>query len=234
MANISLLEMGNTKKRNVREAIISLLSRKFPLTAKKIYFEIKKEYHLEVTYQAVFKMIKEMLEDGLLEKSEMEYQLNMVWIKQLENELGVIKHNYLGGIEESTDHFQGRVKEFIAKVGPKVKEYAKEHELCIVGISGPGIYFATSLWRYLTREGIKANFVELNKLQLMRGETIEINKKDFENKRVIIVDSDIFGGTMYRASLKRISSLKEKFKIKEIKFAVGHDKQGLADFSVSK
>ena len=94
--NISILDMGKTKKRNVRESIISILSRDYPLSIRKIYNSVKKEYKLDVTYQAVFKLVKEMLGDNILQKadSEMEYQLNIEWIKQLEDELRIIKEKY--------------------------------------------------------------------------------------------------------------------------------------------
>ena len=97
MTGISLLEMGKTKKRNVRETIISILSREYPLSIKKIFNKVKKEYHLDVTYQAVFKLIKEMIEDSVLEKSDKEYKLNfhmspeaVEWFKTIMLKYGVV------------------------------------------------------------------------------------------------------------------------------------------------
>jgi len=232
---ISLLEMGKTKKRNVREEIISILSREFPLSIKKIYNKIKKEYGLDVTYQAVFKLIKEMTDDGILEKSEMEYKLNINWIKQLEDELSIIKQKYGSKKEENNEkNMKGRIEKFVAEIGPKIKEFIGKDEACIVGVTGQGYKYSVPLWRYLLREGIKVNFVELNKYALIKNEPIRFDKKDFDNKKVIITDSEISGGTMYRLSNKAIDSVKKKFKIKEIKYAVYKDTQSIADFSIEK
>lgn len=235
MVNISLLEMGRTKKRNVREAVISILGRNFPLTIRKIYNQVNKEYHLGVTYQAVFKILKELTEDCIVQKENKEYRLDMNWIKQLENELEVIKHNY-GGSEKSEEKEQSRINSFIAEIGPKIMEYAGHDNICIVGLigSGHGDKYAISMWRYLLRERKNANFVELSRYSLIKSEPIKLSQKDFENRKVIIVDDEIIGGTNYRLSMKRLSSLKGKLKIKDIKYAVYKDAAGLADFSLKK
>ena len=232
--SISLLEMGKTKKRNAREAIISILSRKFPLSIKKIYNEVKKEYHLDITYQAVFKLIKEMSEDSILEKLDKEYKLNINWIKQLEDELDIIKHSYLKSEDSNEDYYKEDANKFIIELAPKIIDYIGKDEICIVGISGVGNHYANALWKYLLKEGKKVNFVELNKSSLLKEKTIRLDKKDFENKKVIIIDKAIFSGNIYRLSTNKINSLKNRLKIKGIKYAVNYDSLDLADFSVSK
>ena len=232
MSNISLLEMGKTKKRGVREATISILSREFPLSIRKVYNKVKKEYNLDVTYQAIFKTIKGMLDDNILEKSEKEYKLNINWIKQLENELDIIKKNYLGDSKEKLDDLQNRINKFVAEIGPKIKEYVGKDEACVVGVSGGGFNYSIALWKYLKREGLNINFVKLDKTEVIKGDKIKLEKKEFENKKVIIADGAIYTGTTYRAIISKIDSLKKKFKIKEIKYAVPYDTLGLADFSI--
>lgn len=255
MVNISLLDMGNTKKRSTREVIISILSREFPLSIKKIYNQVKKEYNLEVTYQAVFKVVKEMLNDGVVEGKGKEYQLNIKWIRELENELDVIKKSYIGdSFPVKGDELQLRVNEFVAKLGPKIKEYVGKDEVCIVGIGGSGRPFGVALWKYLIREGKNVKYVDLvgisddfkdklfdknkdlekNKVFLMDSEIYTIKKKEIENRKIVFVDSEIYSGGTYRVFIGKMNKFKERFKIKDIKFAVNHDPLGVADFSVSK
>ncbi|MBM3233910.1 hypothetical protein FJZ19_02325 [Candidatus Pacearchaeota archaeon] len=234
MANISLLEMRKTKKRNVREAIISVLGRKFPLSIKKIFFEINKEYKLGVTYQAVFKLINEMLEENILVKSNREYKLNINWINRLENELAIIKKNYVGEDKKSDTQIQDRINEFIAVIGPKLKEYLDNDKSCIITLSGTGYYYALNLWKYLLKEGIDVKFMNLNKTDLTAGKRIKFNKEDFQNRKVLIVDYGIFSGSIYKLLMDVIKPLKNKFKIIDIKFIVDIDLVGLADFSVVK
>lgn len=75
-----LLGTGSTKG-----SIIEILSKKWPLTAKKIYFELTKNYSLPITYQAVHKTLKELNENKILEKTKEGYQINKSWIKDLGN-----------------------------------------------------------------------------------------------------------------------------------------------------
>ncbi len=233
MANISLLEMGNTKKRGTREAIISILSREFPLSIKKIYNKVKKEYHSDLTYQAVFKLTKEMLADKILEKQEKEYKLNINWIKQLENELDIIKKNYLGKKQED-DSLQERINNFVAELGPKVKDYIGKDKVCVVGVSGSGFRYAMALWRYLIKEGVDVNFVELSKYALIRSGRVNFEAEKLENKKVIVVDYSILSGTTYKAIMDKLVQLKKKSNIKDIRYIVSHDSLGLADFSLEK
>ena len=215
MTKISLLEMGKTKKRNVRETILSVLSAEFPLSIKKIFNKVKKEHNLDVTYQAVFKIINELLEDNVLEKTDKEYKLNMLWIKDLENELNVIKKNYMGEsnlqINEGRD-FNESVNSFVSKIGPKIKEYIGDDETCILGVGGTGLSHAMSLWKYLLKEGKKVAFLELDKTSLIKDGILKFNKRDFENKKVLIVDYAIFSGTVFRFISPKINSLKKSLK----------------------
>jgi len=233
MANISLLDMKKTKKRNVREAIISVLGRKFPLSIKKIYNEINKEYKLGVTYQAVFKLIKEMAEENMLDKIEKEYQLNMGWIKDLENELSIIKKNYTGE-KPKEDSMQKRTNKFVSKLGPEIKEYAGKDKVCIIGVSGGGRIFGMALFKYLLRESINAKYFDINWIdQLSKGRAL-LKKEGVRSKKIILVDSEIYSGKTYEIVMAYMNKIKEKFNIKEIKFVVDRDVAGLADFSVTK
>jgi len=70
---------GNAK--TVKEKIIQILSNEFPLSARKIYNKIKNEN--SVSYQAVHKALKELVDENIVEKSGREYLLNVEWIRNL-------------------------------------------------------------------------------------------------------------------------------------------------------
>jgi len=228
---ISLVEMGKTKKRNVRESIISILSRNFPLSIRKIYNSVKKDYKLGVTYQAVFKMVKGMMDDGIIEKEEKEYRLNMGWIKQLEDELSVIRNNYNMLRDERIKEIQGSINKFISKVGPQIKNYIDVDSSCIIGVSGGGRIYGMALWRYLVREGLDSKYINYDPFEEISRKGIGIKKEDVRSKKVILVDSAIHSGKTYEVVMRKINKHKKILNIKDIKFAVDRDMIGLADFS---
>lgn len=228
---ISLIDMGRTKKRNVRESIISILSREFPLSLMKIYNKVKKDYSLDVTYQAVFKVVKEMLNDGIIERREKEYQLNVKWIKELENELDIIKKSYVGDSKESSEDIQRRINEFVAKIGPKIKEWISQDPACVIGVSGGGRLFGLALFKYLLREGIAIKYFDINWIdKLSKGKNM-LNKEDVSGKKLILIDSEIYSGRTYETVMAYMNKVKNKYNLKGIKFVVDRDTLGLADFS---
>lgn len=231
MTNISLLDMGKIKKRSVRETIISILSREFPLSIKKIYNKVKKEYNLNVTYQAVFKIIKEMIEDNILEKFDKEYKLNISWIKELENEISIIKKNYLNEANNSEEPLQSRINNFISKLGPKIKECIGKDKACIMAVSGGGRLFAMPLFKYLLKEGKDVKYNEINWLPHSKIKSPLFEKENLKNKKLILVDSEIYSGTTYHTVMENFNKIKKKFNIKDIKFVADRDIGGLADFS---
>ncbi len=78
--HLSILGSNSTKGN-----IIELLSNKWPLTARKIYKKLARDYALSITYQAVHKALKELTENKVLDKRKQGYLLNKEWIKQLGN-----------------------------------------------------------------------------------------------------------------------------------------------------
>lgn len=77
-----------------RDLIVSVLAYEFPLSINKIYNLIKKNYASRVTYQAVHKIIRQMLSDGTLIKKGKEYMLSKDWISTLSEFVNLIDHNY--------------------------------------------------------------------------------------------------------------------------------------------
>ncbi len=70
---------------STKEKIIEILSKNWPLSAKKIYNQLLKEYHLSITYQATHKALKELFENNILEKRKDGYLLNKEWAEKLES-----------------------------------------------------------------------------------------------------------------------------------------------------
>lgn len=99
MADLSVL-VGNPTK----EKIVEVLSASWPLTAKKVYNILKKDYRLSLTYQATYKAIGELLSDGVIEKSSEGYQININWLKKIEGIAGKIKN------ELTQDNFKKEVR----------------------------------------------------------------------------------------------------------------------------
>ena len=79
------LSLLTTKPGNVKNAIIQKLSKQWPLTVKQLDHALKREYGLEVTYQAVHKALHELKRLGTLESSFNKYQLSRKWIEKIGN-----------------------------------------------------------------------------------------------------------------------------------------------------
>ena len=87
--NKMIITKGNTTK----EMIINELSRSWPLSLKKIYYECKKSGK-SITYQAVHKALKELIKDGVVKKQQKDYSLNVEWITDVKNYTEGIYLNY--------------------------------------------------------------------------------------------------------------------------------------------
>lgn len=80
---------GNSTK----EKIIEIVAEQWPLTAKKIYKQLTKQYRLSLTYQAAYKALQELTENKVLEKKAKGYMINKEWIEQLRSFSEKIKND---------------------------------------------------------------------------------------------------------------------------------------------
>lgn len=78
---ISLLKFSVNNSSN-KEKIIHLLSVKWPLSTKEIYEQLKKEYGVESSYQAVHKTIFELEEQNMIEKVEKDWKIKNEWLQK--------------------------------------------------------------------------------------------------------------------------------------------------------
>lgn len=82
------------KQKSTKDQIINILARRYPLKTKAIYFSIKKEYANSVTYQAVHKLLKELVDESVLTKEDLSYKINPGWLKSVSNFLSFVEQSY--------------------------------------------------------------------------------------------------------------------------------------------
>jgi HAD superfamily hydrolase (TIGR01490 family) len=87
------------KPKSAKDIVITILASEYPLTAKKVYNKIKKDYGLNISYQAAYKAITELAEQKILIKNGLEYSLNNAWIEDIENFVDKIKKSYSTGVK---------------------------------------------------------------------------------------------------------------------------------------
>jgi hypothetical protein len=105
---ILMPEINNNPK-NTKDCVISILTYEWPLTLRKIFYKIKKQYHYSSTYQAVYKAVKELKEKNVLIEKEKGFEINISWIKKVQSFTDIVETNYytkqkfhdFNGIKES-------------------------------------------------------------------------------------------------------------------------------------
>jgi hypothetical protein len=83
-----MLILGTDEKegRNgVKSAIIKIHSMEWPLSLKALHYLVSRKYALGVSYQAVHKAAKELIEVSVIEKNGRGYCLNKQWILQVKS-----------------------------------------------------------------------------------------------------------------------------------------------------
>ncbi len=78
-----MLPVFDNESTSTKDKIISILVTQPNLNTKKINSALKKQYALNVTYQAVHKTLKLMVEQEILEHKNKAYELNPQWINNL-------------------------------------------------------------------------------------------------------------------------------------------------------
>jgi Fe2+ or Zn2+ uptake regulation protein len=79
-----------------RDSIIELLSSEWPLSAKTIHHRIKRKTEKTVTYQAVHKMLNNLVEQKVVEKEKGAYKLSSVWVNKIKEHIALIDEKYYG------------------------------------------------------------------------------------------------------------------------------------------
>ena len=81
-------------KITVKDCIIHILSQDWPLSIKKIYFQVKRRFGLDCTYQAVFKAVNELQQMEVVKKGKEGFQINLKWLKHIHRFTATTETNY--------------------------------------------------------------------------------------------------------------------------------------------
>jgi len=76
---------------STKDKIISILADNPGLTTKRINNLLRKQFAINVTYQAVHKLLKQTVDQNVIEFDGKKYYINEVWIEQLKNFISNIK-----------------------------------------------------------------------------------------------------------------------------------------------
>ena len=119
------------KGASVKDYSISVLSSDWPLTAKKLHAAIKKRFGKNMTYQAVYKTVKELVEEGVLMQNKEGYEISEDWVKKLHSFTEIVSSNYF--TKQKTTAIEG------------LKEARKEGEINVLTFE---TYFDTEKYLY--------------------------------------------------------------------------------------
>lgn len=227
-----------SKRRPLKNLIIYTLVSEWPLTIRRIYNKLKTNNGVDVTYQAVFKTVKELVEKDVLVEKDKKYMINIGWINMVRDIADMMKKRYLSASGESEiprDVYfpDPRVTMFLSEVGKNIVEYLKDSEGCVIAIGGGGINFGLGVKYHLSNKGIEVNYLELDRHEIHMNRT-RIRKNDVEKRKVLVVDSAINTGETMKKVMKKMDSIKKDFKIKDVKYAVGCDLAGIADWCATR
>lgn len=95
-----------------KEAIISILGTRWPLSTKDIYSEIQRLSDANgFSYQATHKTIQQLVEEKILAKNGKNYELSQEWINRLKNFSTSLSDKYSNkNNQEITPDFEGTIK----------------------------------------------------------------------------------------------------------------------------
>ena len=84
MIELSLPELGKESK-SAKDLVINVLLEESPLSLMQLYNNIKKNYNISITYQAVRKAGELLLKKEILKKNNRSYSLNKSWFIKLKS-----------------------------------------------------------------------------------------------------------------------------------------------------
>lgn len=70
------------ERKSVKNIVFSILSHEYPLKIIQLTNHIRKRYGLSVTFQAVRKAVKQLVESNVLVQEGTEYRINVEWVKK--------------------------------------------------------------------------------------------------------------------------------------------------------
>ena len=101
------------KEKSTRDLVIEILSKDWPLSPKSIYNRVKKQNLKQITYQAVFKVIKKMQEEAILDKNGGKYSIDLSWIAQSKEFFDQIESTYTGGLSDKIPFINAHMHDYV-------------------------------------------------------------------------------------------------------------------------
>ncbi|MFH1895728.1 MAG: hypothetical protein ABIJ74_04115 [archaeon] len=85
-----------SRDEGIRNKIVEVLTDEWPLTAKQIYNRLQRSYGVSVSYQAVHKQLKLMLEEKMLLKNQANYSISEEWLQKIQKNIGLMAERIKG------------------------------------------------------------------------------------------------------------------------------------------
>ncbi|MBI4451719.1 hypothetical protein HY642_07130 [Candidatus Woesearchaeota archaeon] len=82
------------KNSTTKDYVVTILSYDWPLTIKKLHSLIKKRYAKSVSYQAVYKVVHELVDQEVLQRTTEGYQIDLKWLKRVHGFTELVETNY--------------------------------------------------------------------------------------------------------------------------------------------
>ena len=89
-----MLHLLDYRGQTTKARIVQLLGETWPLTKKRVHNALKREYNIQVTYQAIHRAVNELLDEGIIGKDGREYFLSPKWIEQIANSANALLDKY--------------------------------------------------------------------------------------------------------------------------------------------
>lgn len=86
--------LPHTKPKTLKDKIVIILTYRFPLSVNDIKKQIKKNYSMNVSYQAIHKILLELIRERIITKKNKKYSLDIEWLKNLSQFSKKIYVNY--------------------------------------------------------------------------------------------------------------------------------------------
>jgi hypothetical protein len=229
---------SRSRKLSLKNMIIYTLISDWPLSVRVIYNKVKTSNGIDVTYQAVFKAVRELVDSDVLVRTDKKYMINIGWINMVKDTADMVKKKYLKAtgsekIPKDTYFPDPRVTIFLREIGKRILDYFKNSKGCVIAVAGGGTNFGLGVKYYLSNRGVDVDYMEFDRHEIHTG-NIRIDRKDVQGKKILVVDSTINSGDTMRMVRKKMDSIRKRYGIKDVKYAVGRDLVGLSDWCATR
>ncbi|HIH32752.1 MAG TPA: hypothetical protein HA227_00720 [Candidatus Diapherotrites archaeon] len=123
----------NLRNASTKEQVIYFLSVEWPLSVKQIYNKVSKESKSGISYQAVHKVVQELVGNKVIERHGTEFSLSKKWIQNNKSFFDGLNLNYSGIPSESVLLFNNlyEVDKFLVELCHKGLVGKKNPEVCL-------------------------------------------------------------------------------------------------------